>query len=97
VKIKAYRKTGRRLENNRLEWFRDCVLNGKNVNTGNVLAGTARTCRDRLGRQERLCYSRTERSRRSMLEQAGTGGISRIRTDRQDHAGTYMNLLEQPE
>jgi hypothetical protein len=39
---------------------------------------------------------RQGRNRRNMMEQAGTGGICRIRTDRQDHAGTDMNMLEQP-
>ncbi len=31
-----------------------------------------------------------------MLEQAGTEGICRIRTDRQDHAGIDQHILEQP-
>ncbi len=30
------------------------------------------------------------------MEQAGTEGICRVRTDRQDHKGKYMNILEQP-
>jgi hypothetical protein len=80
VKIKAYRKTGRRMENNRLDWFRNCVLNGKNVNTVQAMFWRELPEHAWTGWAGRNDYA--------TVEQKGEGGACWNKQEQKEYAGS---------